>query len=160
MTERKRSCSFDALARTGHSVRPSVRASRCYRTGGAERYGQPDRGPDEGVLCARGLRGGLLRRLQLARRSSVRLQVIRVVVCGGHGKPSLLVRAAARGEWVNRPWTGGELAAQVRWSCPVAPPDTEETAPRGEPIRVLANRLAAAALPPQHGLLAAPIHGF
>jgi hypothetical protein len=127
---------------------------------GAEGCGQSDRGPGEGVLCARVLCAGLVRRVRLGRRRSVRLRVIRVVVCGGHGKPSFLVCAAARGELVKGPWTGGELAAQVRWSCPVAPPDTEETAPRGEPIRVLANLSAAAVVPPQHVLLAVPIHGL
>lgn len=127
--------------------------------GGAEGCGQPDSGPGGGVLCARVLRGGLVRRLRLARRRSVR-PVIRVVVCSGHGKPLLLMRAAARGVWVNRPWTEGELAAQVRWSCPVAPSNTDETAPRGEPIRVLANLPTAAVVPLQFGLFAVLIHGF
>lgn len=101
---------------------PSWRGQGEDHTGGAEGCGQPDRGPGEGAPCARVLRGGLVRRVRLDRRCSVRLLVIRVAVCGGHGKPSLLVRATARGEWVMGPWTGGELAAQVRWLCPVAPP--------------------------------------
>src|SRR5690242_4503979 len=114
--------------------------------------GQPDRGPGEAVLCAWLLSGSCLRR--------VRLRVIRVGARDGHGKPLFLGHAEARGELGKEPSTGRELAAQVRWPCPVAPRDTEETAPRGEPIRVLANVSAAAVVPLQSFLLAVPVNGF
>jgi len=62
-------------------------------SGGAEGCGQPDGGPVEGVLRARLFCGVPVRRVRSARRCSVRLRVIRMCICSGHGKPSLLKRA-------------------------------------------------------------------